>query len=508
MMINSCAKRACSYGLFLLLYFTNLPLNGQGFNNLWLFGNDTSQNFPWGSYNINFQNNPFTIDTVPARITVQNTNANISDTNGELLFYTNGVCIADANGDTMQNGNNLNPSSYTSQYPKGLYINQAALILPLPGSASIYYLFHSTIDNQVQSTALHLYLSIIDMNGNNNLGTVVSKNQSVINDTLNTGKITAVKHANGRDWWVVCHRAFSDIYYTFLLTPSGLTGPFTQHIGSNRSFDTGQVCFSPDGNRFAYFSAVTDLDILDFDRCSGTFSNYTHIAINDTAFGRGVAFSPNSQFLYATSTKYVYQFDVTIPSIISSQTTVAVWDSFYSPPQGGPLLPLPALYNIAQLAPDGKIYISTGNGTFHMHVIDQPDNSGSACNFLQHGVQLPFYYFNSLPNHPNYFLGSSTGSICDSITFISEELKSISCSIGPNPSDGNFSLQYKMPPGKDGIVTINDINGKLIYEDKLARWSTYKNISLTTAADGIYFLKINTGDKYSITKLVVQKNNR
>ncbi|MCX6199710.1 MAG: hypothetical protein NTY88_10905, partial [Bacteroidetes bacterium] len=32
------------------------------------------------------------------------TSADICDENGELLYYTNGVFIADKNGDTVQNG--------------------------------------------------------------------------------------------------------------------------------------------------------------------------------------------------------------------------------------------------------------------------------------------------------------------------------------------------------------------------------------------------------------------
>ncbi|MBL0072858.1 MAG: hypothetical protein IPP34_14065 [Bacteroidetes bacterium] len=96
-----------------------------------------------------------------------------------------------------------------------------------------------------------------------------------------------------------------------------------------------------------------------------------HIAMLDSATGVGVAFSPNSQFLFVSSTKYVYQFDVTATNIPSSQTTVAVWDGFYSPNP-----PLATLFNILQLAPDGKIYIGTGNSTLHLHVINQPDSAG------------------------------------------------------------------------------------------------------------------------------------
>ncbi|MEZ5068919.1 MAG: hypothetical protein R2847_10725 [Bacteroidia bacterium] len=41
-----------------------------------------------------------------------------------------------------------------------------------------------------------------------------------------------------------------------------------------------------------------------------------------------------------------------------------------------------------QLAPDGKIYVSTGNGTMHIHVINNPDSAGTACD----GSNTPFSF--------------------------------------------------------------------------------------------------------------------
>ncbi len=471
-----------------------------------MMGYSDSAGYPWGNYNLNFQNNSYSIDTTHRYIDIYTTNANIADSNGNLLFYCNGVNVADANGIIMQNGSGLNPSNYTSQNPEGLYLNQGVLILPLPSSNNIYYLFHSTIDYQIQVSSLYLYLSIIDMNLNGGLGAVTTKNQVLINDSLNYGKITACKHANGRDWWVVCHRAFSDMYYKFLLTPSGLSGPYTQHVGTNRSYDGGQFCFSPDGKKLAYFSIVTEMDILDFDRCTGMFSNLTHFAINDSAFGRGVAFSPNSQYLYAPSTKYIYQFDVTAANIAATKTTIAIWDTtMYSPPQGGPLLSLQALFNIAQLAPDGKIYVSTGNGTFVLHVIDQPDSAGSTCNFIPMGVQLPFYYFNSLPNHPNYFLGCDTtcGPCLTNLT-PGPSPKERGVKAVPNPNDGNFTLQFPVH-GASGELYVYDVMGNVVFRDYVAPWSQYKRVDLTKMSDGIYFCKLRWKGSNSSVKAVIKR---
>lgn len=77
-----------------------------------------------------------------------------------------------------------------------------------------------------------------------------------------------------------------------------------------------------------------------------------------------VAFSPNGRYVYVSSVFNVYQFDTEAADVAASMVHIAEWDSTYSP-----FPPLATLFDIAQLAPDGKIYISTGNSTDKLHVI-------------------------------------------------------------------------------------------------------------------------------------------
>src|SRR5690606_3618654 len=123
----------------------------------------------------------------------------------------------------------------------------------------------------------------------------------------------------------------SNTYYRFLITANGIQGPYQQQIGVSRGLTGGQVVFSPDGSRFAYYYADHGLDIMDFDRCSGLMSNPVHFMVNDTTFDGGVAFSANSQVLYVASTYYVYQFDLTAADINASRQTIAVWDGWHEP---------------------------------------------------------------------------------------------------------------------------------------------------------------------------------
>ncbi len=394
-----------------------MPLGSfsQGISNLWLSGYSSVIYPGSGGTNINFINGFPDTSTIDRPMSFLDCNANISDSLGNLLFYTNGIYIANAANDTMVNGDSLNPSTYTFNATYGLRVKQGNLILPLPGDSSKYYLFHETLfyDQSVSDyRSSEIYYSIIDMSLDSGRGAVIQKNIVLLSDTLTPGAITACKHANGRDWWVVFHKSKGRRYYKYLLTPSGLQGPFAQDIGYSIAPNDWiwQSCFAPDGNKFSSVMARDTFDVMDFDRCSGMFSNSTSICIIDSAASRGVAFSPNSQVLYVSSMLYIYQFNLNVAYIDSSRIILTKFDGYadFNPP-------FYTAFYLAQLANDGKIYINTGNSTRYFNVINSPNTLGLSCNQLQHSFSLPTFNGFTIPNFPNYFLGSLIGSPCDSL---------------------------------------------------------------------------------------------
>ncbi|MEO8068701.1 MAG: hypothetical protein ABI599_13485, partial [Flavobacteriales bacterium] len=348
-------------GIALLLALTCANFLGQGLNNLWQGGFEHISGPPWGGSDIEFSSGAAVITSVPDRvIDMKHTAANITNAAGELLFFTNGAVVGIANGDTMMNGSGLSPSDYTDNwYPGGLLLPQAALIIPRPGNMEEYYLFHCTYDDIPTYTAYNLYVTVVDMAMNSGEGGVVQKNQIIHTGNIQAGRLDAVRHGNGRDWWVYTHEVNTDRFWRFLVSPNGIDGPYEQSIGVMRQADGGRTAFSPDGSRFAYYWGGTDLDIFSVDRCSGLFSDPVHVDIDDYDANGGVAFSPSSRFLYVSSIFDMYQLDIDATDIASSLLHIASWDSTYSPSP-----PFATLFDAAQLAPDGKIYISTGNGTF------------------------------------------------------------------------------------------------------------------------------------------------
>lgn len=476
----------------------------QGLNNLWLVGYNSVDGLPYGNTNVEFISGAAELSLQAYQIGFSTTAANITRGDGGLEFSTNGAFLADRNGDTLSNGSGLAPSSYTTQHADGLSLPRGALIIPVPNAPDSYYLFHGTVDDQSDYTADYLYLTTVDMGLNNSQGEVVLKNHVLFTSIQQYGKITGVRHANGRDWWVFNHQANNNVFDRFLVTPSGVELDGTQSIGISRPPDGGNVCFSPDGSKFAYYWGESDLEVYSFDRCSGLFSDPVFIPIDDSNGGGGVAFSPNSQYLYVSSTLDLYQYDTEASDVAGSMIHVGIWDGFYSPEP-----PLATLFFDAQLAPDGKIYISTGNSTFHLHVINAPDEAGFACDLVQHGVELPAYYFNGLPNHPNYHLGPVDGSVCDSLginvgmAFLGQDAGP-GVSAAPNPSAGAFTLTYPAQ-ATAGLLEVLDVQGRVVYRQRLAAWSQVHSVALEQVQAGLYHCRLQWGAHGTTVRVIVRE---
>jgi WD40 repeat protein len=337
------------------------------------------------------------------------------------------------------------------------------------------------------------------MNLNGGLGAVILKNQALYNDSLIPGRITACKHANGRDWWIFAPRYMNGKLFEFLVTPFGIQGPFQKNIVTSRDISIGQVVFNPQGNKFAYYEPYNDLDIWDFDRCSGDFSNQVHIDINDSAILGGAAFSPNGRYLYVSSNNYVYQFDVQASNIDSSKVIVGAYDGFTF--QG-----LPTDFYLSELAPDNKIYINSGNSANALHVINSPDSMGLSCGFCQHCIALPGLNAFTIPNHPNYFLGADTTSLCDTITAVTNQFISPteSFTLFPNPVRDQLYINHSMKEPLEQIGILNSLGQYESVQFISINNGEYLQVDLSSFASGVYCVQMKT-EKQVVTKKVMKQ---
>ncbi len=500
--------------IFTLIYISYC--NGQGRNHQWLLGYGLFVDSYTTSEKARllFDSANATVIPETRKLAFRAAQGNISDENGNLLMASNGCWIMNVTGDTMMNGKGLNPDPYTTQWcasTSGIPYTHADIFLPMPGDSSKYILFHHSGNSspQYQNMPSDLYYSIIDMSLDSGRGAITQKNVVAIHDRVLLG-ISACRHANGRDWWIVILRDSSDLIYKILLTPQGISSVNMQSLGvpNHIGAQANQPVFSPDGNKFAYryYSGTwgnftNQARLFDFDRCTGTFSNGNVIQWQDSQPGLGISFSSNSKYLYATNFNKIYQVNTDSSNIGASLQMVALNDSFLSPY-------FQTDFWVMYLAANGKIYISSGSSVIDLHYINYPDNGGLACDVHQHALHLPCYSGRGNVNHPNYYLGAVAGSVCDSlgVGIKENEKHDFHFSISPNPTTGNIRIVYMLPQNKAGVFDLFDINNKKVFSYHLPPWSTLQSFTLPNLANGIYSCVISSDSQRATKKLMLIKD--
>jgi hypothetical protein len=446
-----------------------------------------------------------TNDTIEQRLSTYNmpstfTNANICDETGNLLYCTSGIYIADQNGDTIQNGTGLSPCPYTEAYSgSGLNIPQAALFLPAPGNSRYYYLFHYSCDTANDERPGTMYYSLIDKTGNFGAGLVIRKNVPILQHViLRGGGMTACKHANGRDYWIIMGGSENNLFYKFLLKSDTILGPYLQNIGPDYlgPLDIAYSCFSSAGDKYATGAYGGPITIMDFDRCEGEFSNAQVVDNFSAGFsGAGItslAFSPNGRFLYIANRVDLKQYDLFSHDI---QDSVVL---YYADSTDH------AQIDMLGLASNGKIYGSAWNGGYYfMHVINQPDLLGDSCQFVYGGLNTLCANPVNLPNMINYKLGPLIGSGCDTVSSITDiRAKNQEPRIIPNPADKYVYVEM----GVQGNYEFELLNepGQVIATKQTKQVDIFDTEKLIT---GVYFLRVidkNTNAEIGVRKVVVE----
>lgn len=297
--------------------------------------------------------------------------ATISDTNGNLLFYSNGVTVWNKNHQVMENGSGL--AGHESS-------TQAALIVPQPGNDSLFYVFTTYA---VGSGPNGFRYSIVNLNRNSGLGAVTMKNVFLQNPVCE--KLTATKHANGKDIWVLAHGFGNDLFYAYLLTANGLVDcPVISSVGAihydlSGNSAQGDMKFSPIGDLLAVCVFLEDkVEMFHFNKSKGELDELKYAILVQRPYS--IEFSPQSSKIYITSRRnYFYQFTVDSDDSVIINTSKA---TLFNPPNL-----IDSYYRFAQIGADKRIYLALVDSNF-IGVINYPDSSGAACGFEEKGVDL------------------------------------------------------------------------------------------------------------------------
>ena len=486
----------------IILLLFGVKANGQYNNNHWAFGDSAYIN--WSN-----PNNP----TVGISAhTFRNGSASISDSNG-ILLYTG----------YNYNLNPVRPSVWnkfdiditdTGRIYGGLWYH-SSLFIPDPGNDSIIYLFTIGVTS---ASRYGFYYSRINFKANNDSGEVIQKNVQLNNFPAFDG-LMAVRHGNGRDWWVVSQRWFapsgqvaSNEFTLYLISPVGISGPFLQNIGSMHSTNLGHLVFSSGGNQFVNVSIRGLIELYNFDRCTGLITSTIPIEQEPSSSPYpnthlNCAFSPNNERLYVMSFSqislayYIYQFDLTAPDIAASKTVI---DSFSNAEGMGEM----------RLATDGKIYVACFDLTYswpypdtstayttinnNLSVINFPDSLGIACDFQPFSFNLGTgrSYF-GLPNNPDYELGAWVGSPCDTLTvgLTENEKDDVFFQAWYNPEWNMIHVNASKLKGKSGVLRLFDVEGRVVVERKvevIAGGYFTGEIGMNGIASGVYIVSLTT----------------
>ena len=413
------------YVVFFVILITSTLSFSQGEASHWYFGSGAG---------LIFDTNTDTVSPTSAAASTINTNegcSSISDSNGNLLFYTDGRNVWDKNHQMMPNADYFNGSGLLGD-PSS---TSSGLIIPRPGNSDNYYIF--TVDEPHHNNAWAFpNQGPADVNGNsisqyddnNGNGGFVPNNDdgfnnglnySLVDLTLNGGngdvvpieknrplltydpndqqqasfkcseKITAIEHDDGQSYWVLSH--FLDVFYAFRVDANGVnTTPVTSQItplasiNGYRRNSIGYLKSSPDGTKLAIChneqgntqgqssnGSTGSFWIYDFDDVTGTVSNPVNLLSNSSVYG--TAFSTDSSKVYATANDAVSQFDLNAIDVSTSRTIIHQQNSFIG---------------ALQLAPNGKIYAANTANRFSLDVINNPDELGLLSNYVAGGQPL------------------------------------------------------------------------------------------------------------------------
>jgi gliding motility-associated-like protein len=383
---------------FMSLYLAQPSLQ----NNNWMFGATAVGPgvTPAPGPSLNFTNcNPIVENDSPGAQFEGQTAISNSQT-GDLLFYSSGSQVRNSQGQIMPGGNLVGTSNSISQN----------LIVKKPGSSTLYYLFTpETQAGAIISTTnpgLNGFsYSIIDMSLAGGLGAVVSSG-NLLQPFQNCEMVTGVYHPNGQDIWIIGHKFGNNTFFAYLLTPSGINPtPVYSNVGpsivtpgtsnyANSNYDAvGELKASPDGSKLAFTTFYNSYTCLfQFNSTNGVVSNPIPLSLGPNSAGYGTSFSQDNSKLYFSRVDptqggvsflpngAIIQFDISTYSQAAIQASYYV---VYSSPTG---------FRSLKLGPDGKLYAarttltSGGNGASYLAVINNPNQAGPGCNFVNDGI--------------------------------------------------------------------------------------------------------------------------
>jgi uncharacterized protein (TIGR02145 family) len=313
----------------------------------------------------------------------------VSDSLGNLLFLSNSQVVLNRNQHVMPNGILFGTGCICG--------SQQIISVQRIDDFQRYYLFY--VNTWTSSyPAYGLRYSILNMNLDGGLGDIehTSKNISIPGMSRAWSVVTATRHQNNKNAWVVTRISDPDSNYfaSFLVDQNGLntTAILSPSLITTTNPPTpvtaSEIKISPDGTKLMciYNADTIVAEFCHFDRSTGEVTplfKFKPSQYNShPTICKGIEFSIQGKYLYV-STKCkdtipapLYQYDATktdSAQFMQSETLIATGTGLFQ--------------SEMQMGPDGKIYI-THFQVDSLHVINHPSIQGTGCDFHFDTVSL------------------------------------------------------------------------------------------------------------------------
>lgn len=329
---------------------------------------------------LDFNSNPVAVKSDVFNHALSASSATYADKSGNLMFYANLFGVFNSDGSLMQYG----------KLDK-IIGNDMRHIIPKPGQKDSYYVFYIGSKTGVSGNFedMAVMYAVVDYDIGSKKGIVREKDVILYSDIH--GYYTISAQCENGNYWLVGEinrnpTDNSDKIVAYLITPEGIadTPVVSEPVSIGHAY---HLKLSPKGNKLAfnYSGQGEGFGLVDFDINTGEISNLVVLESS----GWTPEFSPSGEMLYLSSyfsqnTILQYTLSSGEPKqIIGSKTVLYKGES--------------RLWG-AQLAPDGKIYI-TQSFSFSpsLAIIHYPERSGVACQLEMEAIPLPSASGNSLP---------------------------------------------------------------------------------------------------------------
>lgn len=297
--------------LTILLLLTSLNLSAQKEFSNWVFGHNAGIDF---NHHVPY---PILIDTSDGLKAFEGTST-ISDSNGNLLFYTNGFFI-------WNRFHKLIPFSKRDSLFGSTSATQSSLIIPIKNSTK-FYIF-TTPDSEYgivkKDDRASLCYSIFDLSLDRGKGDIVVANIPLIKQS--TEKLCGYRMSNGT-YWVCGIEWNTNNLYMFYIDETGISKTIINSVGQPHvnaavgySEAAGEMHFSADGSKLGYVNVDSrTYEIFNFDTLSGILTTLFIDSFPKKeiySYTYGCSFSPNGKYFYMNYSwdrrSDIYQLDLT-----------------------------------------------------------------------------------------------------------------------------------------------------------------------------------------------------